>query len=69
MTDTIMRKMEADKNRLEETSARLKTISNQLKDASAQLKHAVQSLAAQGVDIERIAEIMAMQEQQVRAYL
>lgn len=41
----------------------------ELKDASAQLKHAVQSLAAQGVDIERIAEIMAMQEQQVRAYL
>lgn len=57
-----MRQLKAERDQLEKTTA-------QLEDVSVQLKHTIQSLAAQGMDIAKIAEITAMGEEQVRAYL
>lgn len=41
----------------------------ELEEMNAQLKHAIQSLAAQGMDVEKIAEITDMEESQIKAYL
>lgn len=63
------KRLKAEMAALKEQMRQIEAEKNQWEDASAQLKHAIQSLATQGMDTEKIAEIMDMREQQVRAYL
>lgn len=82
MTDAIMREVTQEEILREKAIARdkflhwqascqreNKKLKSELEEVNSQLKHAIQSLAAQGMDVEKIAEITDMEESQIKAYL
>lgn len=82
MTDAIMREVTQEEILRERAIARdkflhwqascqreNKKLKSELEEVNSQLKHAIQSLAAQGMDVEKIAEITDMEESQIKAYL